>query len=53
MSSSAPIKLEGAAINLGLRLLKVNDAAVVLNAGTPVFEGEYLTGVSLQELEGR
>lgn len=39
-----PIKLDGAAINLGLRLLKVNDAAVALKAATPLFQGEYLTG---------
>lgn len=42
----APIKLDGVAINLVLRLLKVNDAAAAaLNAGTPVFQGECIQGV--------
>lgn len=43
----APIKLNGVAINLSLRLLKVNDAAAAaLNVGTPVFsQGECIQGV--------
>lgn len=35
--SNAPIKLDGTAINLDLRLLKVNDAATVVNGSTLLF----------------
>lgn len=36
--SDDPIKLDGTAINLDLRLLKVNDPATVVNGSTPLFQ---------------